>query len=181
MKKIIPLILSTLLLTSCSGPDSSGGVEFSKTDNAFPMGSCWGPGYQTHSFEMHHPQLGGSGLERTWCGWITANERSYYIKPWGDLIGADLRNADLSNADLSFANLNNAHLNYANLTNANLSAATATRANLSFANLTNANLNYANLAIADLSGATLTGVQANSSTMCPNVRIWHTAHNNCPF
>ena len=81
--KLLPLILSTLLLTSCSGPDSSGGVEFSKTDNAFPYGDCRGPGYQTHNDLL------------TGCGWVTAHEKSYYIMPDADLTDADLTDADL--------------------------------------------------------------------------------------
>ena len=88
MKKIIPLILSILLLTSCSGPDSSGGVEFSKTANAFPYGDCRGSGYQTHS------------TEKTGCGWITVDEKNYYIMPRAKLRDANLMDADLSGADL---------------------------------------------------------------------------------
>ena len=87
--KLLPLILSTLLLTSCSGPDSSGGVEFSKTANAFPFGDCRGSGHQTHS------------TEKTGCGWINVNEKSYYIMPHAYLTGADLSGANLSGANLS--------------------------------------------------------------------------------
>ena len=114
MKRIIPLILSTLFLTSCSGPDSSGGVEFSKTDNSFPYGDCRGPGYQTHS------------TEETGCGWVTAHEKSYYIMP----------DANLSGADLSFAFLDDANLRGANLRGANLTGANLTGADLRGANLT---------------------------------------------
>jgi len=178
--KLLSLILSTLLLTSCSGPDSSGGVEFSKTDNSFPNGDCRGSGYQTHH------------TEETGCGWIT----SYYIMPDANLTGADLSNAylgnanlndaNLSNANLQNANLDNAYLDHANLDHANLSNANLQNANLNDANLAGANLTYANLndaylVDADLSGANLSGVLANKYTFCPNGHYWNTAGNNCPF
>ena len=207
MKKIIPLILSTLLLTSCSGPDSSGGVVFSKTDNSFPHGDCRGSGHQAHS------------TERTGCGWFTAYEKSYYMMPNARFLsGANLRlaylpnanltNANLSNAmligvDLNSANLTNANLigvglPNANLTNANLSGANLRLAYLPNANLTNANLSKAilydailtgaNLSHANLTGVILTlipqlpsGIKANSSTICPNGINYGTSGNDCPF
>ncbi|XXK27223.1 pentapeptide repeat-containing protein [Arenicellales bacterium nBUS_45] len=194
MNKIIPLILSTLLLTSCSGPDSSGGVEFSKTANAFPYGDCRGSGYQTHH------------TERTGCGWFMAHEKSYYIMPWADLIDeisgftnlsytnlghanlndaylvdANLRNADLYGADLNGADLSGADLSNSYLSEANLSNAFLYGANLTHANLNGANLSNADLYGADLSGANLTGVQATSSTICPNGINWGTSGNDCPF
>ncbi|XXK21196.1 pentapeptide repeat-containing protein [Arenicellales bacterium nBUS_48] len=108
MKKLLPLILSTLLLASCSGPDSSGGVEFSKTANVFPFGSCRGSGHQTHS------------TERTGCGWFSIHEKSYYIKPHANLSGANLSYTNLSNADLRDAMLSNANLKFADLWHAHL-------------------------------------------------------------
>ena len=111
---LLPLILSTLLLTSCSGPDSSGGVVFSKTDNSFPYGDCRGSGYQTHS------------PEKTGCGWLTAHEKSYYIMPWADLNDANLTGAILSGANLNAANLTAANLSYANLFKVDLSGANLT-------------------------------------------------------
>ena len=93
MKNFSSLILSTLLLTSCSGPDSSGGVEFSKTANVFPFGSCRGSGYQTHS------------TEETTCGWVTVDENNYYIMPVAKLSNADLTGAYLRHVDLTGAYL----------------------------------------------------------------------------
>ncbi|XXK27761.1 pentapeptide repeat-containing protein [Arenicellales bacterium nBUS_45] len=181
MNKIIPLILSTLLLTSCSGPDSSGGVVFSKTDNAFPYGDCRGSGYQTHH------------TEKTGCGWFTGhNKKQYYIEPRAHLRYANLSDANLNHADLTGANLNHADLTYANLnwanltgadlsiaglrradlSDANLSHADLTGVNLSDANLNHADLSYTNVNWANLTGADLSGVQVNSSTICPNGKPW---------
>ena len=152
MKKIIPLILSTLLLTSCSGPDSSGGVEFSKTDNSFPFGDCRGSGYQTHS------------TAETGCGWFTAHEKSYYMMP----------NARF----LSGANLRLAYLPNANLTNANLSKVILYDAILTGANLSHANLTGV---ILTLMPPLPSGIKANSSTICPNGINYGTSGNDCPF
>ena len=161
MKKLLPLILSTLLLTSCSGPDSSGGVEFSKTANSFPYGDCRGSGYQTHH------------TEKTGCGWFTAYEKSYYIMP-----GMKHFPENLSHANLSGANLRLAYLPNANLTNANLSKAILYDAILTGANLSHANLTGVILALIPQLPS---GIKANSSTICPNGINWGTSGNDCPF
>ena len=143
--KLLPLILSTLLLTSCSGPDSSGGVEFSKTDNSFPYGDCRGPGYRTDS------------TKETGCGYFVSQhanpETSHYIMPDANLAGANLTEASLSGADLSGAILSNATLRGANLIGADLN-----KADLSYADLRDAILHGANL-----HGANLTGVRVNQT------------------
>ena len=174
MKKIIPLILSTLLLTSCSGPDSSGGVVFSKTDNSYPYGDCRGPGYQPHS------------TEKTGCGWITVDEKNYYIMPYAYLSNADLPGANLSGAILIDADLRHAILSYAKLIDADLSGANLIDADLRGADLRLADLRIAILIDANLSGAILTGanlsgVKANSRTICPNGINWGTSGNDCLF
>ena len=159
--KIIALILSLLLLTSCSNPDTSGGVTLSRGGddaNEFPNGSCEGQHENT-------PDL------NTGCGWIHVNEASYYIMP-----GANLRYASLRGADLRDANLSGANLRGARLWSAKLEGAILIDADLSDANLRGADLRYANL-----SGADLSGVIADSRTICPNGIRWLTAGNNCPF
>ena len=67
MKRLLPL-----LLTSCSNPDTSGGVTLSRGgggdwDNTFPNGSCKGPDYFDNQ---------GS---KTGCGWVHSDEGSHYI------------------------------------------------------------------------------------------------------
>jgi hypothetical protein len=156
MKKLLPLILSTLLLTSCSGPDSSGGVEFSKTANVFPFGSCRGSGHQTHS------------TERTGCGWFSIHEKSYYIKPHANLSGANL-----SGAKLAGANLTNAFLTYASLRHADLRDAMLSNANLKFADLWHAHLNY--------SWRYPNSPRGNNVTICPNGGNWGNPGNDCGF
>ena len=70
--KIIALILSLLLLTSCSNPDTSGGVALSRGgggdwDNTFPNGSCKGP----DQFDNQGSKL-----------WLDLNPTAgYYIMP----------------------------------------------------------------------------------------------------
>ena len=170
MKKIIPLILSTLLLTSCSGPDSSGGVEFSKTANAFPYGDCRGSGYQTHS------------TERTGCGWQTyqtvsrpdprcptygpngpgpmmpnqlspdsplckphTTSQTIYIKPGLHIYLFSAPTINLEGANLANSNLYNSILGGANLKWANLSGANISHSNLAEAQLIGTNFSNANL------------------------------------
>jgi uncharacterized protein YjbI with pentapeptide repeats len=125
MKIIITLILSALFLTSCSNPDTSGGVELSRGggDNGttdeftytanFPHGSCIGP---TES---------GVISQTTGCGWFSTHGSRYYIMP-----GVKLASTKLSGANLSGANLRGAYLllfdrhsNNTNLAGANLSGA----------------------------------------------------------
>jgi hypothetical protein len=110
--KIIALILSLLLLTSCSNPDTSGGVTLSRGGgddaNEFPNGSCEGQHENT-------PDL------NTGCGWIHVNEESYYIMPGAILSYADLRYADLREANLGGANLRDATLWNADLRGLDLS------------------------------------------------------------
>ena len=184
--KIIALILSLLLLTSCSNPDTSGGVTLSRGGddaNEFPYGSCEGQHENT-------PDL------NTGCGWIHVNEESHYIMPYANLYdrklryayltGADLRYAYLTGADLYDATLSGADLRYADLTHAGLRYANLRGADLSGADLSDADLRYAELRNADLSGARLRGarlwdVRANSSTTCPNGKKFGTAGHDCPF
>ena len=153
MKTILFLIFAAFLLTSCSNPDTSGGVTLSRGGddaNEFPYGSCEGQGVN---------ELSG---ERTGCGWIHVNERSYYIFPDADLYKADLTDANLSDANLSGADLRGAKLRGAVLFLANLSSADLEGAH--------------NIGSADTSA-----VIANSRTTCPNGKKWRTAGDDCGF
>ena len=99
-------VASTLLLTSCSNPDTSGGVTLSKDPHPknapFPHGAC----NDDHAFDERD----------TGCGWING----YFIKPGADLSYANLMGVDLSGANLSGANLTFTELNHANLTGATM-------------------------------------------------------------
>jgi hypothetical protein len=100
MKRLLPLLLLPLLLTSCSNPDTSGGVTLSRGGddaNEFPYGGCEGQGKNP---------TGG----RTGCGWIHVYEESYYIMPFVGPIHANLRDANLRDANLRGARLWSAYL-----------------------------------------------------------------------
>ena len=174
-------VVSTLLLTSCSNPDTSGGVTLSKgadDANELPDGDCDGPGKNTPDYY--------SG-----CGWIHVNDHSFYIMPkanlrdaylmHADLYIANLFRADLSGAVLSYAFLGEAILTGANLTDAHLYDADLTNAYLTDADLSGAIMLFADLSGAVLSGADLRRAKANSSTICPNGKKWGTPGNNCGF
>ena len=156
-------VVSALLLTSCSNPDTSGGVTVtmsrgSGNANEFPDGSCEGPGKFTDNLD-------------TGCGWIYLHNKGYYIQPDANLRGANLYGANLRDANLIRADLRDADLSGANLIGADLR----------YAYLIGANLNNANLSGAETFGAYLIGANADSSTICPNGRKWRTAGNNCGF
>ena len=160
--KTIALILSLLLLTSCSNPDTSGGVTLSRGggdwDNNFPNGSCKGP-------DTFHNQGGGTG-----CGWVHTSNGQYFIRAGANMFGAPLK----------WANLNGAALNGANLQSANLNGAT-----LKWANLKNADLSYADLRGTHLNGTDLTNanfyaVKADRWTICPNGHL-RGSGGNCGF
>ena len=97
----------------------------------------------------------------TGCGWITVDEKNYYIMP--------------------YAKLNNAILNYAELRYAILSYAKLIDSDLRDADLSDASLNRADLTGTDLTGAYLAGVKANSRTICPNGIHYGTSGAWCPF
>ena len=177
--------LSVLLLTSCSNPDTSGGVTLSKDPHPknapFPHGAC----DDDHGFDERN----------TGCGWVTANDKSYYIMPGANLNGANLSGANLAGANLSYAvlsesitprpshiaNLTNANLVGANLSNGFLPWVDLSGANLSGANLSGAFLIGTNLTGANLNGADLTNVTAANVTTCPNGVEWKAKGNDCAF
>ncbi len=261
MKTLI-LILSLLLLTSCSNPDTSGGVTLSRGgggdwDNNFPYGSCKGPdqfdnqGSKTgcgwvHSDEGSHyitscsnpetwdgvtlsrgcgndstnvfpygscegPSADAPSSGKTGCGWMSATNIPYYIKPYADLRGAiltyarlsganlrnaDLRDAYLAEADLSWAiligadmrdmiasnaNLDEGDLMYADLSGASLRSSTLRYQRLDGAILRNADLRGANLMGAQFRPADLTGVKADRRTRCPNGLMRGDGSYDCGF
>ncbi len=203
--KTIALILSLLLLTSCSNPDTSGGVTLSRGgdwDNTFPNGSCKGPDY----FDNHGSKTG--------CGWVHSDEGSHYITscsnpetwdgvtlsrgcgndstnvfPYGSCEGPSANAPSsgktgcgwISAHGKTYYIMPHADLWDADLSGANLRGAILRWADLWYVKLSGANLSGANLSGAYLYYADLTGVKANSHTTCPNGKKWGTEGNNCGF
>jgi hypothetical protein len=156
--KVIALILSLLLLTSCSNPDTSGGMTLAKGGddaNEFPHGGCDGGHKNPATYD-------------TGCGWKTINEKSYYI------YGGNFNHADLTGANLRGANLGDAQLRFTNLKDVDL-----TGANLGMANMWGANLVGTNLTGANLSGAMLIDNNVWCETICPNGIHWGVKGHNC--
>ena len=210
MKIILFLIFAAFLLTSCSNPDTSGGVTLSRGgggdwDNNFPYGSCKGP----DRFDNHGSKTG--------CGWVHSDEGSHYITscsnpetwdgvtlsrgcgndstnvfPYGSCEGrfadapSDRRKTGcgyiMANGKPHYIMPYYDNLADAFLRGADLRGANLEGADLQYADLVDANLRGANLRGANLKWALLhRGVKANSDTTCPNGKKWGTAGNNCGF
>jgi len=161
MKRTLLLLLLPFLLTSCSNPDTSGGVTLSKgadDANEFPHGDCAGQG--------KNPPDGDSG-----CGWITINEKSYYIYP-----GIYLNDADLTGANLRGANLRDATIEQGTLlTNADLTGVDLSDAYIKDVSFIGANLTGARIG----DGQLVFNLAVWCTTICPNGIHWGVKSNNC--
>jgi hypothetical protein len=177
-------IASTLLLTSCSNPDTSGGVTLSRGgggdwDNNFPYGSCKGP----DRFDNHGSKTG--------CGWVHSDEGSHYItscsnpETWDGVTlsrgcGNDSTNVfPYGSCEGRFADAPSDRRK----TGCGYIMANGKPHYIMpyYDNLGDADLRGANLRGANLKWASLYRVKANSSTTCPNGKKWGTAGNDCPF
>ena len=189
MKVIITLILSAFLLTSCSNPDTSGGVTLHKfgPPPEYPR-DCWPqcpqeepepdeanntkepePDPPTTTDEFPHgycglePHILGDKSKKTGCGYLPGRHLYVRTYPYNNLKGANLSGANLAGARLTRANLDGANLQGANLSGANLMYADLSNANLSGANLSGADLEGAFLRFSNLSGADLRNVNLMDS------------------
>ncbi len=178
MKIIITLILSAFLLTSCSNPDTSGGVTLHKFGpRPADARDCWPqcpqeepepdeanntkepePDPPTTTDEFPHgdcwtPHILGDKSKKTGCGYLPGRHLYLRTYPYNNLKGANLSGANLAGARLTRANLDGANLQGANLSGAKLAFADLSNANLSGANLSGAYLEGAFLRFSNLSGA----------------------------
>ena len=167
-------IASTLILTACSNPDTSGGVTLSKgadDANESPHGSCDGPGKNTHDYD-------------TGCGWIQMHDHRFYVHednrfPFGSCLGPDdwehhSRHGKTGCGWIQDNDGSDFYVGYGgpryclsarcgDLTGANLSGMDLREFHLSWSSiLKHANLSHANLSGMDLSGG-IDMIQANLS------------------
>lgn len=118
-----------------------------------------------------------------------ANAQLKYAKfTYARLSGANLAGADgisdLTRANLKDADLHGANLKYTQLSNTDLTNANLSNATVKYTEFSNAKLNGTNLtgvALDVMNKDRLHGVQANSSTICPNGKNWGEPGNNCGF
>ena len=210
MKIIITLILSAFLLTSCSNPDTSGGVTLHKFGpRPADARDCWPqcpqkepepdeanntkepePDPPTYTANFPHgscigPTESGVISQTTGCGWFSTPYLRFYVMPGVYPRTRYLKNANLAGANLARAtlpyDLSNTNLSGADLSGANLNGVYLWRADLSGADLSGADLSNAILWSADLSGAKLSGVRMNTWTECPNWKRWGLPGHNCGF
>ena len=196
MKVIITLILSAFLLTSCSNPDTSGGVTLHKfgprpadardcwpqcpqeepepdpptSTDEFPHGDCW------------KPHILGDTSKKTGCGYLPGRHLYVRTYPYNNLKGANLKGANLAGARLTRANLDGANLQGANLSGAYLEGAFLRFSNLRGADLRNVNLMDSDFSSSDVRGANFSGAslgyayyvgtKKDKSTVCTNGRFW---------
>ena len=199
MKTILSLIFAAFLLTSCSNPDTSGGVTLSRGgggdwDNTFPYGSCKGPDYFDNQ---------GS---KTGCGWVHSDEGSHYITscsnpetwdgvtlsrgcgnestnvfPYGSCEGpsADAPSSWKTGCGWVSANGETHYIKPgADLSGALLDGANLSGANLYLANLENTKLRWANLTGAILTYAKLRSTDLNTANLSGadlrDAEVWRT-------
>jgi hypothetical protein len=197
MKVIITLILSAFLLTSCSNPDTSGGVTLHKFGpRPADARDCWPqcpqeepepdeanntkepePDPPTTTDEFPHglctgPTELGDKSQTTGCGYLSAHGSRYYIMPgvtlkWPNLSGVNLAGANLSRAFLK--------LDASDWTNMNLSGANLSRATVagyySHSNLSGANLSNAMMFQTSLRHTNLRGADLRHTNLSGAVLI----------
>ena len=171
--KTIALILSLLLLTSCSNPDTSGGVALSRGgggdwDNTFPNGSCKGP-----------DQFDNQG-SKTGCGWVHSDEGSHYItscsnpETWDGVTLSRGCGNDSTNV-----------FPYGSCLGPGANAPSSGKTGcgwISAHGKTYYFMPYADLRGADLTDAELSGIKANSFTTFPQGKEMRCyGYNNCRF
>ena len=197
MKVIITLILSAFLLTSCSNPDTSGGVTLHKFGpRPADARDCWPqcpqeepepdeanntkepePDPPTTTDEFPHglctgPTELGDKSQTTGCGYLSAHGSRYYIMP-----GVTLKWPNLSGANLAGANLRGAYLKLdaSDWTNMNLSGANLSRATVagyySHSNLSGANLSNAMMFQTSLKNSNLRGADLRHANLSGAVLI----------
>ena len=198
MKTLI-LILSALFLTSCSNPDTSGGVTLHKFGpRPADARDCWPqcpqeepepdeanntkepePDPPTTTDEFPHglctgPTELGDKSQTTGCGYLSAHGSRYYIMPgvtlkWPNLSGANLAGANLSRAFLKLSSRGS--------TNTNLSGANLSNAKMFNTGLIDSNLKGADLRHAQLGGAVLINTDLRGANL---YRSWGLPWRNPP-
>ncbi len=199
MKVIITLILSAFLLTSCSNPDTSGGVTLHKFGpRPADARDCWPqcPQEEPEPDEANNtkepePDEANNTKEPEpdpptstdefphgdcWTPHILGDKSKKtgcgYL-PGRHLYLRTYPYNNLKGANLSGANLSGAYLEGAFLRFSNLSGADFRKASLRDSDFSSSDVRGANFSGADLWYAYYVGTKKDKSTVCADGRSWH--------